>query len=602
MRSFFAMLWNSDDPDAAEAARRIRSRLLVEPGHEASCLDAPGLFLADLSIDQATASIVPVECPQSHSGSAVIFGTFFKPALSGAGMARITTLDGLDAARMLDSGGRSLLTDGWGSYVGLVASGANMSITCDPTSSLPCYYTQQDGITLAFSHLERCPFIDTRQFTLNLGFLARLLAYDRLQTGETGFNEVRELLGGEGLFVTAGTCVTEQVWDPRTIAERPLRARPEEAAEMLRQTAQGVVASWSRLFDPVHVDLSGGFDSSALCGLLARVNGSQATIAVHQCLQSGDPPEAGYAREAAAHADMPYKGIQLDPARPVPPAGSHPLSARPHREFIGMDLSGPRAAADLPIADATFTGQGGDHLFLADKSPLGFCDFLTLEGINARTGEELLNAARLSGRSAWSVLATCLPRLVARSGQSDLARAIAARRAGSPDRSMTDLPSWMQDPAGLPPAKFNQACNLMHMVQVREQFDRPWTHNVVHPFISQPLVSLCLQIPAYMLTLGGENRGLARMAFKGLLPERIRRRMTKGTSTGYFMDYLLANHDTVIGALRGGALEKAGLIHPSDLDTLASKDLYKLAHTGRRLLVWYTIEAWLRAWNQHLGP
>jgi asparagine synthase (glutamine-hydrolysing) len=265
-----------------------------------------------------------------------------------------------------------------------------------------------------------------------------------------------------------------------------------------------------------------------------------------------------------------------------------------------MDLSGPRREAGLPVADACFTGQGGDHLFLADKSPLAFCDYLRIEGLTPQLGEELLNAARISGLSVWGVLRASLPRLF-RTGESDLARSITARRGQHDGKPLTDLPGWMADPAGLPPAKFNQACNLMHMVQVREQFDRSWARNVVHPYISQPLMELCLSLPAYTLLSGGVNRGLARQAFKGLLPEMVRQRMTKGSSTGYFMDYLMFNHDIALGVLRGGALESAGLISRGELDTMASKEAYKASHTGRRLLAWYAIEVWLRAWGMRLG-
>lgn len=596
MRAFFAMLWNAEDPPELAAAARIRERLNEAPGHSPRLVEAAGLVLADLSMDQTTSPLVPVETAGTGNGSAAIFGTLFPQPAQGKPVPRLPGLDSPAAGRLLRSGGRSLLTDVWGSYVAFVSNGAQTSIVCDPGASIPCYYTRQDGVLLAFSHLERCRFLDFRRFTVNYDFLSRLLAYDRIQTGETGLNEIREVLGGQGVFVSGSTERTEQVWDPRTHAAAPARMRPAEAAASLRDMATCVAGSWAGQYEPVHLDLSGGFDSSALAGLLAGA-GTPPAVAVHQCLVSEDPLEADYARAAAAHAGLPYRELRLDPRQALPAPETHPCSARPQRQFIGMDLSGPRREAGLPVAGACFTGQGGDHLFLADRSPLGFCDFLRMEGLNSRTGQELIDAARLSGLSVWAVLRVSLPQLF-RSGQSDLERTIAARRKKPGQGAIRDLPDWMREPGGLPPAKFNQVCNLMHMVQVREQFDRPWTRNVVHPFISQPLMELCLQIPAYTLTTGGVNRGLARQAFTGNLPEPIRQRMTKGSSTGYFMEYLMFNHAAALQALRGGALESAGLICATDLDAMTSRENYRITRTARKLLVWYAIEAWLRAWTR----
>ncbi|WP_273184076.1 asparagine synthase-related protein [Hyphomonas adhaerens] len=595
MRAFFAMLWNPEDPAVQTSAARIRARFDEDLRHKPRLIEAAGLVLADLSLDQKTSPLVAVETAGAGCGSAAIFGTLFQPPVNDQPASRLPKLDGLAAGRFLRSGGRSLLADAWGSYVALVSDGEQASIVCDPGASIPCYFTRQDGVLLVFSHLERCRFLNLQRFTVNYDFLSRLLAYDRIQTGETGLKEIRELLGGQRLFVSGSTERTEQVWDPRAHAAEPLRMRPADAAATLRDMAACMARTWARQYDPTHLDLSGGFDSSALAGLLAAP-GTPPVITVHQRLLSDDPFEADHARAAAAHAGLAYREIRLDPRQPLPAPDTHPRSARPQRQFIGMDLSGPRREAGLPIADACFTGQGGDHLFLADRSPLGFCDFLRHEGLNGRIGQELIDAARLSGLSVWSVLRACLPRL-AGSGPSDLERSIAAHREKQGHRALRDLPGWMLRPDGLPPAKFNQVCNLMHMVQVREQFDRPWARNVVHPYISQPLMELCLRIPAYILTSGGVNRGLARQAFKGLLPETIRQRMTKGSSTSYFMDYLMTNHDAALRVLRGGALQSAGLVCDADLEAMTSRETYKISHTGRRLLVWYAVEAWLRAWR-----
>ena len=46
--------------------------------------------------------------------------------------------------------------------------------------------------------------------------------------------------------------------------------------------------------------------------------------------------------------------------------------------------------------------------------------------------------------------------------------------------------------------------------------------------ISQPLLELCLSLPTYLLTHGGQGRALAREAFADRIPAEIARRRSKG--------------------------------------------------------------------------
>jgi len=160
------------------------------------------------------------------------------------------------------------------------------------------------------------------------------------------------------------------------------------------------------------------------------------------------------------------------------------------------------------------------------------------------------------------------------------------------------LPEWVSVAKALPPAKFLQVSSLHHMVQVADSATRPKTMAVLHPLISQPLMELCLRLPVSLLSANGESRGLAREAFRDMIPDSIRRRMTKGSASGYFMEFLEANSETLAKALRSGALTELGLMDRDELERMTRRENLGIHGLGRSLLVTYAIEAWLRTWTR----
>ena len=602
MRSFFAMLWDPHNLQAREAAGEIRraAGAFLQPGQ--ATLGGVGFFLADLEAGNARASILPL-LDEAGQCAGTVYGTLFRKEADASVSARLNAVPPDLAARFIASGGVSILSEAWGSYVAFLGNGANGCVIAEPAASIPCLHAEVSGVTLVFSHLEHCPFLDRSWFTLNLDFIRRMLAYDKLQNGETGLNEVREILGGQRLRLGPGGPKTDFIWNPAEMARRVYSGTAPAAAEALRHCAQSVVKAHTACHSRILVDLSGGFDSSAVLGLACAADTGAEILPVHHATASLDPPEVHYARAAARHCGRELLELVIDPARQLPDLSGHPLSVRPYRQFIGFDLSADMQRAGIDAFDATFTGQGGDHLFLATRSALVFADFLHHRGLTSETGAQLLAAARLSETSIWNVLAECLPSLLPGRQSSSTIRSIEQRqtRLNADDHTRRKLrasiPDWARAARGLPPAKFNQVSSLAHMFQVREPIARSWSRETLHPLISQPLIELCLQIPTYFLSAGGENRSLARQAFAEVLPDLIRRRMTKGDASRQFADYLLANRTTLAGALSEGRLVAERLLAKNAAAQLLRQDHFLADQFGRTMLVAYAIEAWLSAWH-----
>ena len=450
--------------------------------------------------------------------------------------------------------------------MGFLDCGDRFLVVRDPTAAQPCFHADQGGVTLVFSHLQDCPFIDRFALSLNLGFLSKLLVYDKIQTGETGL----------------------------------------KAAGHLRATSAMVVQARAARYETVHVSLSGGLDSAIVLACLAGATGTGRVGALHYRLASGDLSEAAEARAAAAFAGIPLEIAEIAPNRDLPDVTAHPATARPYRSFIG-ETPFPSRRRDPDGRAALFTGQGGDHLFLERRSPLAFADHVLAHGLTAETLPALLRAARLSQRSIWDVLLACLPALAFGRRESVMQSAIRHRQetvaALLHGRTRLDgaFPEWAGAARGLPPAKFLQVSSLPHMVQVADAASHPDAPDLVHPLISQPLMTLCLRLPVSLLSANGESRGLARQAFDGMIPDRIRRRMTKGSASGFFMEFLEANAGPLGDALRSGVLIELGLIDRTDLAGMTRQARAGVHGLGRSLLIAYTIEAWLRTWTGIIG-
>ncbi|MBA3069148.1 MAG: hypothetical protein FP825_11785 [Hyphomonas sp.] len=599
IRSFFAMTWNPGNAAAEHAARDIIRSLGQSARPSRPQLESSGFFLLSLSAGEQSGEITHL--PTRRGGaSGAVFGRLFRATDPGREASLVASLSRDEGEEISRTRGRTLLDGFWGSYVAFIRSGEDWLVLADPAASIPCYYTSYSGLTLVFSHLELCDFLDRSTFTVNYAFLSRLLVYDRVQNGETGLNEIRELLPGERLVVGPAIRKTEQAWDPRRVAASRLDMALPEAARLLKQMVQHVVTAWSAPQDAIMLSLSGGLDSSIVLACLAAAGRGEDLTAVHQRLGSDDPPETAYAAEAARSAGCTFVEVEIPARRQLPDPDAHPLSVRPLRPFLDPGLEA--LIGNLPSPPALFTGQGGDHLFLHTHSPDGFSDFLNDRGLHPRLFHELAYSARLSGLSVWDVLKAHAgpPRR-----QSAMLAAIGKKVPASEAETLSSrdwIPDWAAFPEGLPKGKFDQTSRLVHMFQLREPMVRSAATDIIHPLISQPLVELCLKLPVYTLAAGGVSRGLARLAFEGDIPESIRQRMIKGHASGYFSELISTNRARLEDALTGGALVEASLADEREFARLLTRDGHKIDAHGSRLLVTYVAEAWLRRWKKEARP
>ena len=360
MRAYFAALWNPDDPIASKTAEDVIAcrRSNRPPGRPMPV--STGFCFSDLGT-QTTHTKQLVVSASAQWADGLVYGTLFRKSDQGTHDNQVDVFSPAEQDRLIQSTGRTLLEDYWGNFVGFFRHETGVSVLTDPSASLPCYYTFRNGACFVFSNLELCPSLGLSGFTVNRRFIADLFAYDKILTGETGLNEVHELLGGERLHIDNDHIHKDLIWDPRDIASDTLPLSVDRAAAQLRSTVCRTVQSWGHTNRNIAVSLSGGLDSSIVLAALADGSLKAPVHAIHFCLGSEDPPELSYARQTAQLCGCPLEDILIEPGEGLDQLPEHhPPTVRPFRQFTSPDL-----AALLPEhlqlqGGVSFTGQGGD--------------------------------------------------------------------------------------------------------------------------------------------------------------------------------------------------------------------------------------------------
>ena len=115
------------------------------------------------------------------------------------------------------------------------------------------------------------------------------------------------------------------------------------------------------------------------------------------------------------------------------------------------------------------------------------------------------------------------------------------------------------------------------------------------PLLSQPLVEVCLRMPAYLLIRSGRDRAIARRAFASELPETTIKRTAKGRVDQYVRNIVDANLDFLREFLLDGLLVREGLLNRDNLELYLTKERSPADFQYSEILHEHLcVEAWLR--------
>lgn len=489
-----------------------------------------------------------------------------------------------------------LLERYWGGYVLIRATAGGLEVLRDPSGAVACYHCEFEGIhivtsrpDLLFAHRLLKPEID---WTI----VAQSLAFSDLRPAATALRGVAELLPGMLARLEGDRFVTRCAWSPwRFAADGQIMDRAAAIAS-LRKTARMTLGAWGKCFQRPMLEISGGLDSSIVAA------GLQVRNAAH-CLTfgpaPGDPDERPYARAVAAHL-----GFALNEL--VPDLGLIDVT---HSDASHLPRPCARAfsqALDRPIQtfaagrgiDAFIGGGGGDNVFCHLQSALPVLDRLEQEGLGCGMFRTATAIARQSRTNVWQVLAVAAQRWTHR--HSTLPRPKSNRFLHPAIVNALPWPvgnPWLEAPAEVAPGKKRHAWSLIGIQNHLEGFGRETIAPHFSPLLSQPILEVCLAIPSWLWCEGGNNRSIAREAFRDLLPPAIIDRRTKGGFDTFVVQMIEANLPVIRTMLIGGSLTRQGLL---DQKAIASFLRGKLNENEgvADLLALIDAEAWISGWER----
>ena len=502
-------------------------------------------------------------------GSVRLVGDSATPRWAGAGVVLVgwafyrdgfgdcKTLSHQEIARLVESRGAWALRALWGHYL-LVWVDQNHRIWLlrSPVDGPPLYHSLEDGSACAFTDLALARGLGFARAGPDPHAVDAALRFPFLRTPVTEIKAVREILPGEIADFPGGNRQAGS-WLPWDHAARPpRRIEPEELRDMVR----AVVGAWSRRFDRIQLELSGGLDSSIVAACLTGRTGAWRGLTLATRDPDGD--ERPYARAVTARS-----GVELAERWRPPPGDPRSLPDRLRVRPGGFGLLGPSDKLFLEAArefgaDAIVTGTGGDNVFGYITSAGPVLDAFRFAGpVTAwRAAGDL---ARLARDNRWKALYYAARRALRTPPPWPVEHSLLSNRHAG---AMPAHP-WADAIRGVAPGQRTYGLALLLMQSFINAYDRALAMPMVAPLLSQPLVELGLGVESWQWSEGGRDRALARAAFGDLVPPEVLARRSKGRILSVFLPAFARDRQALRPFLLDGWLAGAGIL---DLDAVSA--------------------------------
>ena len=473
----------------------------------------------------------------------------------------------------------------WGNFAWFMSADGRARVYRDPSGGVPVYRCGGTSDAIFVSDAELVAAMGLlEEATVSEHFVIHWLQYPFLRTAGTGFEGIVEVLPGAALDLVGNHWVEGIGWRPHPFCKRSAAILdPAKAARELRCTALATVPS-QLAEERTLLRLSGGLDSSIIAACLAQAGRKVACINFATRAPEGD--ERDYARAVAGSFGFPLS--ELHEAGEATLESPAQLSFRPATNPLLLPFETIVSAASAGQFELIVDGAGGDNLFCHLTSAAPVFDALRWRG-PAQAVQTIADIAVRANASWWDVVRAAR-------------RHIVPRRTWPEDRSFLkpevllarpDPHPWLDALGGVPAGKRQHVEALVH---IHHFLDRtPSSVPRAHPLLAQPLLELCLRIPAWMWMQGGRDRAVARDAFDGLLPASVLRRRGKGSLQSLFYRSFSALRTEIMDLLMAGRLASMGLLDAHAVERVLRTDGWMREGLQLRLSEVAALELWLRS-------
>lgn len=483
----------------------------------------------------------------------------------------------------------------WGNFVAILRDQAvGFHVIRSPFGRLPCFYAMQDHQLILASDMALLSLSGWIPRGIDWSGILRRLTLKDIPSPSTCLIGVQELRGGSRLHLTPDGYSVAQTWNPWDHAgRRHWITDRDEAARTVRRAVSTATRASIVGSNRVLLMLSGGIDSSVLAASLGTHGCRFTCFNLSSVGAIGD--ERHYARMVASHMGASIVEAQWN-VDMVDITRSHALDhPNPNaRSFMQGTSRLLGEAVATSGTDLTIDGGGGDNVFFSLRSIAPVTDAF-LRGHSLTEGwSTALSIAAMAEVSAAAVLRRAAARAFRR---SPAYRWQPMTQYLSPDvindEALLPRHPWLEPPRG---GETGTAAHIALITAAQgwaegNDIRSPVRH--VTPLASQPVAEACLRIPSWWWFKQGQNRIVARDAFRDRLPAPVVDRRTKGTPDSYIAEIFTANRPVIRAMLLDGHLQRAGLLDLPLLERALDGEGYVQGTDYHRLMHLADVEAWV---------
>lgn len=611
MFRYVALAWNVQSESQCAAARLLADRLQTRPEQWGQAGDKKSLCVLHKTLRHGSLRACPL--PQD---SGVLLGAAFH---------RNQTFDDPTPAtrfiptreqseHIIASRGRWLIEHVWGNYVALMRDPITRQawVAKDPCGDLPCFITSFRGVHVVFAHIRDLLATGLFEFTVNSRYLANRVLHGGVLEDDA-LNEVHRVYRGECIDLGDQPRPGARTfhWHPlRFVGANEAIEDATHAARAMRATVRSCTHTLLREHQSVLLRLSGGLDSSIIAGCLGDAP-EQPTLCAYTYYTPGGRSDARpWARLAATRSGLKHEEhavtaesvalqLVLDAPALVEPTA---VMGYIYRSTLERQIARDHRAT------AVFNGDGGDSGFCGDTFAYAASEHLRRRGLTLQAWRLATKVASLTEESTWTVMLKSLRRWRRGAGMEHQMKLLLPGsrllsdelRAGYSHATHFPHP-WLSDLHPIPWALVRRLGALLAPPDPYNIAKGARAPEVIAPLYSQPATELFLRIPLDVHFQDGRERGLARNAFAGDVPQEILRRTWKDRAPG-FLDELVQRHRKFLRELLlDGVLVHDGLLDRAAVDdALSDRISTSLAFPGE-LLRHLEVEVWARHWHRSAG-